>query len=743
VKIACIVGSFAAIWALVLLWFRLRGKVYGCAAGHAFEIHRSEESVEETEQHQESIDTDDNLSQSESRAEVTGNIPCERSDEFCRDPPCNPELQYGREPMASNRGASSPENIVLPFKQESSHHSIHSNDNSSVHTDDSESAESVLPLVNSRGIRTRIAFSLCGFVSIICLPLILTMAFNPVQDTVSSSQSLIVEANQVVNEINISLRTINSAVDASFNIFKNTPLNLTVLCPDVPSSDIETVLGVSLVDLVDTIRNDYASIEIDVTAVLDKVESVIVSVQDGINFVDTTFESTKDYLWVVPGFLLMLGATTCFILWAVYLAWKQESSRRFQCYMSYGAFPFLVLLSCVCWALTITTAITTAMGSDACLFGRTSSTPDSTIAELMNVLELPVNGTVRGFIELYTTNACRTEKTDPLQTLFQLEAEVDGIAALIYDSLAKVDEIGRNEILESCKGNAEDFTFFLSQSGSLARLLTSLGRALDSVAASLDCDRIHELYMESIHISLCTQIVGASSWGFVLFLLLSLSTMTMITLRAAWLHTVTQEKIYDESEVADNMILDEHEEYLEYISKYKHEWQEYKGIDKSIRQHQLEKLHKQRICRHLHSCESEDFTGSGTPSYSVDDEMSETSDTDLALNNRDCDTEISATAHEPFDPYYQSDVSIASETMDNMSFFSFREDADRNANDLMGSSTILTRSSLSAEHANNNGGERPSECIAELHDSIEIISQNQSRKARNSSGFRLPGQYST
>jgi hypothetical protein len=31
--------------------------------------------------------------------------------------------------------------------------------------------------------------------------------------------------------------------------------------------------------------------------------------------------------------------------------------------------------------------------------------------------------------------------------------------------------------------------------------------------------------------------------------------------------------------VADNMIMDEHEEYLAYISKYKHEWQEYKGID--------------------------------------------------------------------------------------------------------------------------------------------------------------------
>lgn len=55
--------------------------------------------------------------------------------------------------------------------------------------------------------------------------------------------------------------------------------------------------------------------------------------------------------------------------------------------------------------------------------------------------------------------------------------------------------------------------------------------------------------------------------------------MVLISLRASWRHRIAEEKIYhDENEVAENMILDEHEEYLRYISRYKHEWQEYNGF---------------------------------------------------------------------------------------------------------------------------------------------------------------------
>jgi hypothetical protein len=43
-----------------------------------------------------------------------------------------------------------------------------------------------------------------------------------------------------------------------------------------------------------------------------------------------------------------------------------------------------------------------------------------------------------------------------------------------------------------------------------------------------------------------------------------------------------EDKVYDENEAAENMVLDEHEEYLAYISKYKHEWEDYEGINAAM-----------------------------------------------------------------------------------------------------------------------------------------------------------------
>lgn len=54
--------------------------------------------------------------------------------------------------------------------------------------------------------------------------------------------------------------------------------------------------------------------------------------------------------------------------------------------------------------------------------------------------------------------------------------------------------------------------------------------------------------------------------------------MFMITFRASWRHQIEADELYAEDEVDENMFVDEYEEYLAYISKYKHEWDEYEGF---------------------------------------------------------------------------------------------------------------------------------------------------------------------
>ena len=150
----------------------------------------------------------------------------------------------------------------------------------------------------------------------------------------------------------------------------------------------------------------------------------------------------------------------------------------------------------------------------------------------------------------------------------------------IWRQISKVDSIGRAKLIEECGG--DELKDLFSGARNLAKLMTTARRALDSASGSMQCERINPIYNTAAHATVCTDAASATAFGFLLFLILGLSTMTLISLRASWLRNIEEEKVYhDESEVAENMILDEHEEYLAYISRYKHEWQEYNGFETS------------------------------------------------------------------------------------------------------------------------------------------------------------------
>jgi hypothetical protein len=150
---------------------------------------------------------------------------------------------------------------------------------------------------------------------------------------------------------------------------------------------------------------------------------------------------------------------------------------------------------------------------------------------------------------------------------------------VIWRQLSIVDKIGRAELVEQCGGGTSLADLFTG-ARNLAKLLTTIRKSLGSASTSLECQRINPIYTKVAHDSICTDAASATAYGFLFFLILGISTMILISLRASWLKNVEEEKVYhDENEIAENMILDEHEEYLAYISRYKHEWQEYHGFE--------------------------------------------------------------------------------------------------------------------------------------------------------------------
>jgi hypothetical protein len=152
-----------------------------------------------------------------------------------------------------------------------------------------------------------------------------------------------------------------------------------------------------------------------------------------------------------------------------------------------------------------------------------------------------------------------------------LQTSIDSI----WRHVSIADSIGHDELALRCGNSVEGI---LDAARNLALSLTWVQKALISMIESLQCAPINAIYIQAVHGSFCTDSAQALAWAYVLFSLAAIGMMSMVSTRSCLYKSDHEEEMYDESEVPENMILNEHEEYLAYISKYKHEWEEYQGI---------------------------------------------------------------------------------------------------------------------------------------------------------------------
>jgi hypothetical protein len=614
ILLAGIFGGILILWGAILIGFACRGKVMGCASGRGFEPYKSREQEQELDQPSGSTDLDDDLNS------WVGSVDGGNKQTNAAE---GDEHLEGDESSATSLVPSDEDSMYAPSLSECSVDA------------------SVAPQPYPRERRTRIAFIIFSLVTLVCVPLALILTFVPLRDTAESSDDYLVDARGVVNEVRAAYSKITSATESSIENLERTPLDFRTICPQVAKADAAAVLRVDLDAIVQLLANDYAEVERAVSTNLFEVDQMLTQFEDGLHYAEIAYDEVKKYVWAVPGLLLGLSALTLATLIAVVMAWKRESSLRFQRLVSYGVLPLFIAFSVTCWVVTIAAAVSAAVSSDACSPG-SSGSPDDTVRGILQAQGVNPNSIVFEFVTAYS-RGCKGD--DPTAIFNDVKSQLQTVVEYIWRNLSAVDSVGVSEITDLCGGDQLDG--FLTSARDLARDLTTIRKAMEIADLALDCDRMNPLYVDALHDSMCTDIASASAWGFVLFFAIGLSTMSMITLRASWRHKIGEDRIYDESDVADNMIMDEHEEYLAYISKYKHEWQEYKGIDPHNRS---------PIDITDSTSESENSTGTRTGDGSGDEEQ--------PLENRE----------EPFDPYNNyDDDNVSSASTEDISFLSLRE----------------------------------------------------------------------
>jgi hypothetical protein len=515
------VALIAFLWTIILLVLKYRSRDFGCASGNEFQTHDDAPLLGRSQTHH-----------------------------LIRNEP----TEYNSSLASSSNDSSSTETRHIYTRKQ-----IERN--------------------RRRARRTRIAFLFLAFNVIMSTLLFLVLSFARIKESLQSTEISFFESQDIIDQVKAALSEANSAGMFAVDLLSNTNMSFSGLCPH--ASKFINRYDFDLKAFSAKALEDAEELKAIVIHNLTSWNQIINQVQDMKEGLERDVREVQRFSWLVPGILLGIVVVTTVVVLGVILAWKGKSGKKFQNCMSQVVLPILITFCVASWGLTMLATAGAMSSSDACVAGGKEGGPDATAIAILNGSELEKNGTLYKMTYSYI-DSCRQET--PTLDLLSLEQSLQITVNSIWLEISKIDEIGRDKISEFC-GN--DLSGFLDGIRQVAKALSTIRKSIDSVTRSLECSNINPIYVSIIHDSFCDEIAPGLAMAFILFFMLSTFLMGLITLRASWLHqgkeVQEEEKVYSEDEAAQNMILDEYEEYLAYIARYKHEWEDYEGIHSSIR----------------------------------------------------------------------------------------------------------------------------------------------------------------
>lgn len=534
-------------WTFILFVLKFRGSEVGCASGRAFLNKQTGEEESSTDEDDGSFSSAGSRGTSQQGSIAKLIKRKEGLDNFL---------------SADTEGEDGPPTDPMTKADEGSF-------------DDASGTGKVSRQIHPRERRTRFCFLLFCVVALVCVPTILVTSSGELKKAAETSHEPVLSARGILADVSTSIDTIVQTITSANETLQGATLRVEEVCPNVNAGEFEEVLGVDLNALVATVTDEFALVMEISEAKVEYVQDLLQSIDGGLVAYETSVETVEGWIWMIPATLFAVSVLTIVASMAVLLAWKGNAGKKMQNTMSYVILPLLMAATIACWIIVLVTSLGTMLGSDMCTGSTSEWSPDETIQQILAISSIDPNSTELKAALSYTNRCLGPSPTEDIESLqHTVQDNIDKIWRLI----STVDSLGRDRIMETCGGiELEDL---LTTARDIALALTTVRRSLEDIITSLSCHLIYPLYASAVHGTVCSSAASAAACGFFFFLILGISMMVIMSLRASWLQNVQEEKVYhDESEMAENMILDEHEEYLAYISKYKHEWQEYRGFE--------------------------------------------------------------------------------------------------------------------------------------------------------------------
>jgi hypothetical protein len=624
--LGCFVLGVHFVWGIILLILKLKGTSVGCAAGYAFGLHGPSRNINEHGSNNENDQIwENNIDQATTH---------------------NNEMETTTQHVLLSETISKDEGIAVDQT---------GREETYVNEKDYDSHPW------RREIATQLCFLCLCMVTLICTFMVFRYTLKPLVDTIHNSKVVVYESKDIVNETDTSLSALVSARNESQRLIDTLRLDYEILCPNYTAEEIVGTLGVDLRAILDFLSGNFSIVTAESSGNITDVSSGLMDIERLVLDFGKSFETFRRYIWILPAVLFPLISVITLVMNGAFLSMKRQSSQIFQNFLSRWTLPTLIVLSSICFALATMLAIGAAVGTDACTSGSESGSPYDTISHIINTTS--VSESWRGYA-LDVASGCHG--SGKIYYIVKLRREIQRIQNFIWNSLSQVDSVGQQNLIDYC-GADHRLVELLNASRNLTKILYSAQRAIKKANETLLCENTFPIYDTAVNELICKDTVGALAWGFVLFFTIGVASMGIISLRASWSYKVAEDKIFDDSEVAENVILDEHEEYLHYISAYKHEWEEYRGVNRIP---EVQQNHEDGSTDSSSSTEPEEANRFPTTLGIASGDTSTVNHADTVTENPSI--EVVDGLDQAFNPYSTSDSQSlsTSASVDNISFLS-------------------------------------------------------------------------
>jgi len=383
---------------------------------------------------------------------------------------------------------------------------------------------------SKKPVIVRSIFLLLAILIIIFSALMVTEGLNNLYDTAETLIQSARDVNQVRNNANDALSSMQSLGTTSA---RNRDLLL---------KNLETGVCGAVLDLEERTDIDYNQ---TVSQLIQQLRDVgdfrqedNLELQSGFNTlgdasvdVDSYAEDIEQDVADWPKFVFpILFGTLCFFLSiGVILAWRGKDIGKYQCFLSWFILPLFTVLIAASLVLAAFIGVGASANADFCSGGEADS-PDGTFNEILNLNGYSEDDSVYRIFTFYV-DKCK-EGDQLVFFLDEYKDDLDALAASLNDfktSLGNTTIGGLENIF--CEEKNSTLILLDTMKDDVEMLL----KAAVAIIETLACAQLAPIYTNTFYLGTCTYSIRGVSWTFASLIIISFCGMMMIMFRSAWL----------------------------------------------------------------------------------------------------------------------------------------------------------------------------------------------------------------